>query len=77
LSNARVALALGISENTARHHTERIIGKLGLRSRAQIAWRAVTTLASPDATTANRPRPGIRQAPPVSRPSHRRTRVGA
>ncbi|MES2523114.1 MAG: helix-turn-helix transcriptional regulator [Gemmatimonadota bacterium] len=52
-SNARVATTLGISENTARHHTERIIGKLGVHSRAEIAWRAVSTLAQPESGRAD------------------------
>jgi non-specific serine/threonine protein kinase len=37
LSNRDVALTLTISEGTARIHTERILGKLGLRSRVQVA----------------------------------------
>ena len=42
LSNRRVAEALGISEGTARIHAERILGKLGLRSRVQLAdWARV------------------------------------
>jgi DNA-binding CsgD family transcriptional regulator len=32
-SNAEVARALGISPNTARHHTERVLAKLGVHSR--------------------------------------------
>ena len=39
--NAAVASALGISESTARHHTERVLGKLGISSRAEVAWRAL------------------------------------
>ena len=35
-SNADVAAALGISPFTARHHTERVLGKLGLRTRAAV-----------------------------------------
>jgi DNA-binding NarL/FixJ family response regulator len=34
-SNAGVAEALGISEHTARHHTESVLAKLGVRSRAE------------------------------------------
>ena len=40
-SNAAVAAALGISESTARHHTERVLVKLGVSSRAEVAWRAL------------------------------------
>jgi DNA-binding CsgD family transcriptional regulator len=40
-SNSAVASALGISESTARHHTERVLGKLGISSRAEVAWRAL------------------------------------
>lgn len=36
-SNADVARFLGISEHTARHHTERIRSKLNVHSRAQLA----------------------------------------
>jgi DNA-binding NarL/FixJ family response regulator len=35
LSNAAVAESLGISEHTARHHTESVLAKLGVRSRAE------------------------------------------
>ena len=35
-SNAEIADTLGISPYTARHHTERILGKLGVRSRAAV-----------------------------------------
>jgi len=38
-SNRLIAKALYISEHTARHHTQRILDKLGLRSRAGIAAR--------------------------------------
>jgi DNA-binding CsgD family transcriptional regulator len=34
-SNAGVAEMLGISEHTARHHTESVLAKLGVRSRAE------------------------------------------
>jgi DNA-binding CsgD family transcriptional regulator len=46
-TNAVLARALGISGNTARHHTERVIAKLGVRSRAEVAWLAVGRLAKP------------------------------
>ena len=35
-SNREIADRLNISEHTARHHTERVLGKLGIRSRAAI-----------------------------------------
>jgi non-specific serine/threonine protein kinase len=52
-SNAAVAAALGISESTARHHTERVLVKLGVSSRAEVAWRAL----HPDEPGAARRRP--------------------
>lgn len=36
-TNAEVAAALGVSAHTARHHTERVMQKLGLRSRRAVA----------------------------------------
>ncbi|HEX6939079.1 MAG TPA: helix-turn-helix transcriptional regulator [Longimicrobiales bacterium] len=38
-SNAEVAERLGISPHTARHHTESVLMKLGVRSRAEVAAR--------------------------------------
>lgn len=38
-SNAEVAERLGISPHTARHHTESVLLKLGVRSRAEVAAR--------------------------------------
>ena len=35
-SNADIAQALGISPYTARHHTESVLSKLGVRSRAEV-----------------------------------------
>ena len=35
-SNAEIAQALGISPFTARHHTESVLAKLGVRSRAEV-----------------------------------------
>jgi len=35
--NADVARLLGVSAHTARHHTERVLSKLGVRSRACVA----------------------------------------
>lgn len=34
MSNAQVAEALGVSSHTARHHTESVLLKLGVHSRA-------------------------------------------
>lgn len=39
LSNADVARRLGISPHTARRHTERVLFKLGVHSRAQVGAR--------------------------------------
>jgi DNA-binding NarL/FixJ family response regulator len=36
-SNSEVAAALSISEHTCRRHTERVLTKLGVRSRAAVA----------------------------------------
>jgi DNA-binding NarL/FixJ family response regulator len=36
-SNGEIADALSISEHTCRHHTERVLTKLGVRSRAAVA----------------------------------------
>jgi len=38
-SNSTVARRLGISPHTARHHTQRVLGKLGVRSRAEAGAR--------------------------------------
>jgi non-specific serine/threonine protein kinase len=40
LSNREIAAHLVITEGTARIHVERVLGKLGLRSRAQLAAQA-------------------------------------
>ena len=40
-SNRQIAAQLAIAEGTSRIHVERILGKLGLRSRAQVAAWAV------------------------------------
>jgi DNA-binding NarL/FixJ family response regulator len=37
--NAQIAAELGISKHTAERHTEKILTKLGVRSRAAIAAR--------------------------------------
>jgi len=39
LSNAQIANTLGISPHTARRHTERVLRKLALNSRAQVATK--------------------------------------
>jgi DNA-binding CsgD family transcriptional regulator len=38
-SNAQLAAEMGISEFTARRHTERVLSKLGVKSRAEVAAR--------------------------------------
>jgi DNA-binding CsgD family transcriptional regulator len=38
-SNRQIAARLGVSEHTARRHTERILRKLGVRSRFAVAQR--------------------------------------
>ena len=38
-SNATVARRLGISPHTARHHTQRVLGKLGVHSRSEAGAR--------------------------------------
>jgi DNA-binding CsgD family transcriptional regulator len=39
LSNAALACRLGVSPHTARHHTQRVLGKLGVHSRAEAGAR--------------------------------------
>jgi DNA-binding CsgD family transcriptional regulator len=39
LSNTALARQLGISPHTARHHTQRVLGKLGVHSRAEAGAR--------------------------------------
>lgn len=34
--NAAIARTLGITPNTARHHTEHVMNKIGVRTRAQV-----------------------------------------
>lgn len=46
-SNAAIATALCISPHTARHHTERIMAKLGVRSRAEVGPRLRGLLPGP------------------------------
>ena len=47
-SNGEVARALGISDHTARHHTERVFTKVDVRSRAAL-WPAAFEPAAPPA----------------------------
>jgi DNA-binding NarL/FixJ family response regulator len=48
-TNRQISTELGISERTAGNHVGRILGKLGLRSRAQIAsWAIEHGLLTPD-----------------------------
>ena len=49
-SNAEIASALGISEHTARHHTENVLLKLGLHSRTRIDDRLAFRDAEPAGT---------------------------
>ena len=42
-SNSEIATALFISPHTARHHTERVFSKLGVRSRAEAACKLLQT----------------------------------
>jgi DNA-binding CsgD family transcriptional regulator len=39
LSNTAIARQLGISPHTARHHTQRVLAKLGVHSRAEAGAR--------------------------------------
>jgi DNA-binding CsgD family transcriptional regulator len=47
--NVEIARELGISESTARHHTHRVMEKLGVRSRAAIASRVMIRADDPEA----------------------------
>jgi non-specific serine/threonine protein kinase len=49
LTNRQISTELGISERTVGNHVARILRKLGLRSRAQIAsWTTERQLLAPD-----------------------------
>ena len=49
LTDRLISTELGISERTAGNHVGKILGKLGLRSRAQIAsWAIEHELLAPD-----------------------------
>jgi DNA-binding NarL/FixJ family response regulator len=49
LTNRQVSAELSISERTAGNHVARILRKLGLRSRAQIAsWATERRLLAPE-----------------------------
>src|SRR4029453_8023739 len=50
LSNAEIAQALGISPNTALRHTERVLQKLGLRTRLDVASRLQGGAVDPERT---------------------------
>lgn len=43
LSNAEIARALGISPHTALRHTERVLSKLGVSSRREVAERLASS----------------------------------
>ena len=45
-SSLEIACALGISPHTARHHVERVLGKLGIRSRGDVAATVASATAS-------------------------------
>jgi DNA-binding CsgD family transcriptional regulator len=47
-STAEIAAALGISRHTARHHTERVLTKLGVRSRAAAAAKLAVDVEDAD-----------------------------
>jgi DNA-binding NarL/FixJ family response regulator len=47
MSNAQIADALVISEKTAGHHVSSILGKLGVRNRAEAAAVAARRDGSP------------------------------
>ena len=47
LSTKAIASELGISPHTARHHTERVFAKLGVRSRAAAAALVATRITAP------------------------------
>lgn len=53
-SNSELATTLGISEHTARHHTQSVLSKLGVHSRTQVdehfMRRAVEHDAAPAST---------------------------
>jgi DNA-binding CsgD family transcriptional regulator len=48
-TNAEIAKAMFISPHTARHHTERILRKLGAKCRAQVGNRLLRSSTSPRA----------------------------
>jgi predicted ATPase/DNA-binding CsgD family transcriptional regulator len=53
LTSRDIAAQLGIAERTAENHVENILGKLGLRSRAQIVRWALTSGAEPGGVKAH------------------------
>ena len=49
LSNRDIAEQLVVSERTAENHVQRVLNRLGLRSRAQVAlWAVQHGLLSPE-----------------------------
>jgi DNA-binding CsgD family transcriptional regulator len=52
-SNADIAQALGISPYTARHHTESVLSKLGVRSRAEVPRVVLADAPAPASTHAS------------------------
>ena len=49
LSNRDIAERLVVSERTAENHVQRVLNRLGLRSRAQVAvWAVQNGLLSPE-----------------------------
>jgi Response regulator containing a CheY-like receiver domain and an HTH DNA-binding domain len=50
LGTKQIAVRLGISAHTARHHTERLFAKLGVHSRAGVVALCAGTLSIPSAT---------------------------
>ena len=68
-SNSELASTLGISEHTARHHTENVLSKLGVHSRTQVdeyfMRRGVEHVAAPASTRIPRSaRTRARRPPP-------------
>ena len=45
-TNREIAAAIGISEHTARHHTESVLRKLGLTSRMEVSKLVPGSLAA-------------------------------
>jgi DNA-binding CsgD family transcriptional regulator len=56
-SNTELASTLGISEHTARHHTENVLAKLGLHSRMQVEEHVIWLALEPSVAPASRRAP--------------------